>query len=83
MLVSVGAVVGEGAGVSVTGTVRVGCGVKLGVVVLKLGMLVTPGVLVGTFGTYNTCPTYMIVDEPIQLARWRSATVVRYKREMR
>ena len=57
MLVSVGAVVGEGAGVSVTGTVDVAGGVKLGVAVLKLGILVTPGVLVGTLGTYNNCPT--------------------------
>src|SRR6185503_18357580 len=44
-LVSVGAVVGDGAGVSVAGAVvDVGCGVKLGVAVLKLGMSVTPGV---------------------------------------
>jgi hypothetical protein len=54
-LVFVGAVVDEGTGVLVTVKVKVGERVGLGVAVL--GMLVTPGVLVGTLGTYNTCPT--------------------------
>jgi len=54
-LVFVGAVVDEGTGVLVTVKVKVGGRVGLGVAVL--GMLVTPGVLVGTLGTYNTCPT--------------------------
>lgn len=56
--VSVGAVVAEGGtAVSVCTKVEVAGGVRLGVAVLKLGMVVTPGVLVGTLGTYNFCPT--------------------------
>lgn len=52
--VLVGALVAEGGtDVSVEG----GGEVKLGVAVLKGGKLVTPGVLVGTLGTYNTWPT--------------------------
>ena len=46
-----------GTGEFVAVKVEVGGSVRLGVAVLKLGMLVTPGVLVGTFGTQSTCPT--------------------------
>jgi hypothetical protein len=46
-----------GTGELVAVKVEVGGSVRLGVAVLKLGMLVTPGVLVGTFGTQSTCPT--------------------------
>jgi hypothetical protein len=33
-----------------------GMGVFVNVEVGKVGMIVTPGVLVGTFGTHNLCP---------------------------
>jgi len=57
-LVFVGAVVAEGGtDEAVIVKVEVGGGVRLGVAVLKLGMDVTPGVLVGTLGTQSTCPT--------------------------
>ena len=48
----VGVEVRVGTGDSVTMNVEVGGSV--GVAVLKLGMMVTPGVLVGTFGTHST-----------------------------
>jgi len=57
--VAVGGIVFVGEGgtdVSVAAIVALGGRVRLGVAVSKLGMLVTPGVLVGTLGTYNTCP---------------------------
>lgn len=50
--VSVGTAV-VGTGESVTIKVCVGDGVSEGVLVLKVGITVTPGVLVGTLGTYN------------------------------
>lgn len=43
-----------GTGESVTINVDVGGTVKVGVAVLKLGTMVMPGVLVGTFGTYSS-----------------------------
>ena len=43
-----------GTGDSVTIKVEVGDGVRLGVAVLKVGMMVMPGVLVGTFGTHSS-----------------------------
>ena len=51
--VFVGADVIVGTGESVTMKVEVGCCVGLGVAVLKLGTMVIPGVLVGTFGTQS------------------------------
>ena len=51
MFVLVGAEVIVGMGDSVTIKVEVGCNV--GVAVGKLGTTVTPGVLVGTFGTQS------------------------------
>ena len=51
-LVSVGAVVTVGTGDSVG--VEVGDGVRLGVAVGTLGILVMPGVRVGTFGTQSS-----------------------------
>ena len=56
MLVLVGAEVIVGTGESVMMKVEVGDGVMLGVAVWKLGMIVTPGVSVGTFGTQSRCP---------------------------
>ena len=49
-----GMLVFVGTGESVTMKVDVGCGVRLGVAVGKLGMMVTPGVCVGTLGTQST-----------------------------
>ena len=43
-----------GTGDSVTMKVEVGDGVRLGVALLKVGTMVMPGVLVGTFGTQNS-----------------------------
>ena len=51
IFVLVGADVIVGTGDSVTMKVEVGC--KVGVAVGKLGTTVTPGVLVGTFGTQS------------------------------
>jgi hypothetical protein len=42
-----------GIGESVTMNVEVGGTVQVGVAVLKLGTMVMPGVLVGTFGTQS------------------------------
>ena len=53
MFVLVGAEVSVGTGESVTMKVEVGGWVRLGVAVLKLGIIVMPGVLVGTFGTQS------------------------------
>ena len=53
-LVLVGMEVIVGTGESVTMKVEVGAGVRLGVAVGKLGMMVTPGVWVGTLGTQST-----------------------------
>lgn len=58
------AVGGSRVGTSVVGT---GCEVLDGVGVF--GTIVTPGVRVGTFGTQSLCPTNIVVDDPIQLAR--------------
>ena len=49
-----GTLVLVGIGDSVTMKVEVGDGVRLGVTVLKVGTMVMPGVLVGTFGTQNS-----------------------------
>ena len=51
-----GMLVSVGTGESVILKVEVGDGVVLGVMVGKLGMIVTPGVRVGTFGTHSNCP---------------------------
>jgi len=80
-LVLVGAVVAVGGtGESVGMEVEVG---MEGAAVFVFGTKVTPGVLVGTFGTQSLCPTYMMVDEPMQLERCSCATVVLYRSEMR
>ncbi len=56
MFVLVGMDVSVGTGESVMMKVEVGDGVMLGVAVSKLGMMVTPGVRVGMFGTQSNCP---------------------------
>ena len=56
MFVLVGTEVIVGTGEAVTMKVEVGGKVRLGVAVLKLGTMVTPGVLVGTFGTQSNWP---------------------------
>ena len=56
MFVSVGAVVAEG-GKTVAVTVKVAVDGCVGMDVAVLGMLVIPGVLVGTLGTQSNCPT--------------------------
>ena len=53
IFVLVGMDVFVGTGESVMMNVEVGDGVILGVAVLKLGMMVTPGVSVGTLGTQS------------------------------
>ena len=53
-VVVAGTLVLVGTGDSVTMKVEVGCRVRLGVAVGKLGTVVMPGVLVGTFGTQNS-----------------------------
>ena len=62
----------KGSGVNVSGSV----GISVGVV--KVGMIVTPGVIVGTLGTHNRSPGKMTVEFDLQLACCRSGTVVRY-----
>ena len=54
----------KGIGVSVNGSVGASVGTK------KVGMSVSPGVLVrgARFGTQSNCPTRMLVDKPMQLA---------------
>ncbi len=59
----------NGNGVSVNGSVGTSVGVP------KSGIIVTPGVIVGTFGTQSRCPTLMFVPM-MQFARCKSATVV-------
>jgi hypothetical protein len=88
--VGVDAFVFVGTGVEVTTNVDVGVEkstvtVKVLVDVAGRGVfvIVTAGVLVGTFGTQSVWPTLMFVDEPIQFADCNCATVVRYNREMR
>ena len=69
--VLVGISVEVAVGVSVGGgsVVAVGVSVCEGVAVGKSGMLVMPGVRVGTFGTQSRWPVKIIVEDPIQLAR--------------
>lgn len=85
-----GVKVGAGALVAVkVGVPKSGVMVKVGVAVEGIGVLVlvavevTAGVLVGTFGTQSICPTWMMVEAPMQLADCNCATVVRYSKEMR
>lgn len=54
---------------SVVGTSVVGIGCDVSDAVGELGIRVTPGVRVGTFGTQSLCPTKIVVEDPIQLAR--------------
>ena len=75
-LVLVGVGVDVGARVSVGANVAVGCCVKLGVAVGKLGTMVMPGVRVGVFGTQSNCPAKIVVDDPMQLARWSCGYVM-------
>jgi len=53
----------KGNGVNVSGSVGNSVGV------LKMGMYVTPGVIVGTFGTHNLSPAKMMSEYDLQLAR--------------
>ena len=61
----------KGSGVKVSGSVGISVGVS------KIGMNVTPGVIVGTFGTHNRSPANIMFEFDLQLARSRSFTVVR------
>ena len=63
----------NGRGVNVRGSVGNSVGVS------KMGMSVTPGVIVGTFGTHNRSPAKIMDEFVLQLARSRSSRVVRYK----
>ena len=76
---------GEKSGVLVAVLVGVErSGVLVGVMVgVRVSVMVMPGVLVGTFGTQSSCPMWMMVDDPMQLADCNCATEVRYRREMR
>ena len=69
----VGKVAVNGKGVNVSGSV----GYSVGVV--NVGMRVNPGVMVGTLGTHNRSPVKITVEFPLQFARCKSLTVVRYK----
>lgn len=62
-------------GGSVVGTSVVGTGCEVFDAVGELGTSVIPGVRVGTFGTQSLCPTKMVVEDPIQLARCSWVTV--------
>ena len=62
----------KGSGVNVSGSVGTA------VDVLKVGIYVNPGVMVGTFGTHKRSPAKMMVELDLQLARCSSGTVVRY-----
>ena len=53
----------KGSGVNVSGSVGISVGVS------KTGMKVTPGVIVGTFGTHNLSPAKMMSEYDLQLAR--------------
>ena len=71
MLVEVGKTVSvNGKGVNVSGSVGTSVGV------MNCGMIVIPGVMVGTFGTHNLKPTGMLLGSVMQFARCRSAVVV-------
>ena len=60
-----------------TSVVTIGCEVFVDVVAVgRSGMMVTPGVRVGTFGTQSLCPGKIVMDEPMQLARCNCGTVV-------
>ena len=61
----------KGSGVKVSGSVGISVGVS------KIGMNVTPGVIVGTFGTHNRSPAKMMFEFDLQLARSIALTVVR------
>ena len=65
----VGICVEVAVGGSRVGTSVVGIGCEVLVAVGKFGMTVMPGVRVGTFGTQSLCPTKIVVEEPMQLAR--------------
>lgn len=71
--VTVGGTVGINVEVAVDVAVgnAVGSDVCDGVDVGKSGMMVTPGmgVRVATLGTQSTWPLWMVVEDPIQLAR--------------
>ena len=62
-------------GSSIVGTSVVGTGCEVFDAVGEFGTSVIPGVRVGTFGTQSLCPTKMVVEDPIQLARCNWVTV--------
>jgi hypothetical protein len=62
-------------GGSMVGTSVVGTGCEVFDAVGEFGTSVIPGVRVGTFGTQSLCPTKMVVEDPIQLARCNWVTV--------
>lgn len=65
-VVGIGVDVGGG---SVLGTSVVGTGCEVFDAVGEGGTIVIPGVRVGMFGTQRRCPTKIVMEEPIQLAR--------------
>lgn len=78
-LVAVGtAVIVYGNGVNVSGSVGTSVSPPVGVSVPNSGMIVTPGVIVATFGTHNRKPTGILFGLVMQLARWIFAVVVPY-----
>lgn len=66
----------KGNGVNVSGSVGGSVGV------LKSGMIVTPGVIVGTFGTHNLSPAKIMLLI-LQFANFKLSTVVLYNNAMR
>lgn len=80
MAVSDGTAMGADVAVAVKlgNMVAVSGSVGNGVEVSKVGMIVTPGVMVGTLGTHSSSPGKMNVSR-LQFATWRAPTVVRYR----
>ena len=72
----VGICVDVAVGGSIVGTSVVGIGCEVLDAVGGLGITVTPGVRVGIFGTHSLCPTKMVMEDPMQLARcnWETVT---------
>jgi hypothetical protein len=66
----------KGNGVNVSGSVGNSVGVS------KTGMYVTPGVIVGTFGTHNLSPAKMMSEYDLQLARSILLKETRYRTAM-
>jgi hypothetical protein len=86
--VAAGARVSVGVGVLVGGSVAVSVGVLVLVLAGPVGVAVgvgvavtTEGVLVGTLGTYNSCPTTItVLVRQLALINW--STLMRYRPAM-